>query len=240
MIKIRRPLCAAGVLIVAVIAVIMAAGSRSAPTYEALDKEQVAVAGYVDGKEYRMRQDNQTMVVTLSEAVILKESQISVLEQFLSDSEKIPQHKLYRIWKENKERLRREDTVGIEGVLCYMEGAERPEMGSLVIVRGKYRAFTHATNPGEFDGAEYYCIMGQQGRVMECSLVAKSKAYDGFKERLYLIREYCSLLLDACYDSENASVMKAMLLGEKGTLNADIKELYQQNGIIHILIIILT
>lgn len=237
MIKIRRPLCAAGILIVAVIAVMMAAGSRGAPTYEVLDKEQVAVAGYVDGKEYRMRQDEQTMVVTLSDAVILKESQILVLEQFLSDSEKIPQHKLHRIWKENKAGMRREDTVGIEGVLCYMEGPKQPEMGSLVIVRGRYRAFTHATNPGEFDSADYYRITGLQGRVMECSLEAKSKTYNGFKERLYLIREYCALLLEACYDSENASVMKAMLLGEKGTLNTDMKELYQQNGIIHILAI---
>ena len=237
MIKIRRPLCAAGVVYVAVIIVMLFTTPCAAPVYEALDKEQVTVAGYVDGREYRMSREEKVPVVTLSEAVILKESQISVLEQFLSDSEKIPQHKMQRIWKENKAKLSKEGTAGGEGVLCYMKETGLPEIGSLVIVRGSYRAFTHATNPGEFDSADYYQIMGQQGRIMECRLLSKSRTCDGFRECMYRVREYCSLLLDACYEPEKASVMKAMLLGEKGTLDADIKALYQQNGIIHILAI---
>ena len=234
-IKMRRPLCAAGLVYVAVLIVILVCTSRGAPTYEDLDKEQVYVAGYVEQKEYRTSREDEVLVVTLSETAILKESQITILEQFLSDSEKIPQHRLHRIWEENREKLRREDTVGIEGVLCYMEEDALPEMGSLVIVRGKYRTLTHATNPGEFDAADYYRIMGQQGRVMDCRLVVQSKTHDAFRECMYRVREYCSLLLNACYEPEDASVMKAMLLGEKGTLDAEIKELYQQNGIIHIL-----
>ena len=65
--------------------------------------------------------------------------------------------------------------------------------------------------------------------------MVKSSAYSGFREYLYLVREYLSLLLDACYDESDASVMKAMLLGEKGMLDTDLKELYRANGIIHIL-----
>lgn len=237
MIKIRRPLCALGLAYVAALVVILSCSARSAPTYEDLDKEQVTVAGYVEQKEYRTGREGAVAVVTLSEAVILEESQITILEQFLSDSEKIPQHRLHRIWKANREQLRREDTVGIEGVLCYMEDARLPEMGSLAILRGRYRTLTHATNAGEFDAADYYQIMGQQGRVMDCNLVVCGKTYDRFRERMYRVREYLSLLLDACYSQENASVMKAMLLGEKGTLDADIKDLYRQSGIIHILAI---
>ena len=237
MIKIRRPLCAVGAVYVAALIVMLFITPRGAPTYEALDKEQVTLAGYVNGKEYRTRQEDKVPVMTLSEAVILKENQISILEQFLSDSEEISQHILHRIWKENKGKLSQEGTVGIEGVLCYMEDAGLPEMGSLVIVRGSYRTFVHATNPGEFDGADYYHITGQQGRVMQCRMLSKSRTYDGFRECMYRVREYCSLLFDACYAPEEASVMKAMLLGEKGTLDADIKALYQQNGIIHILAI---
>lgn len=110
-----------------------------------------------------------------------------------------------------------------------------PGMGSLVMVRGGYRSFAHATNPGEFDAAEYYEILGQQGRILDCSLAAASGGYDRFREALYRVREYLSLLLDACYDEADASVMKAMLLGEKGTLDAGIKELYRAGGIVHIL-----
>lgn len=125
--------------------------------------------------------------------------------------------------------------MGVKGVLCYMEEDGMPRMGSLVVVQGSFRAFSHATNPGEFDAAGYYEIMGQQGRVTGGRLMAGSAGYNRFREHMYLIREYLSLLLDACYDETDASVMKAMLLGEKGMLDPELKELYQAGGIIHIL-----
>lgn len=125
----------------------------------------------------------------------------------------------------------------MKGVLCYMKEEDLPKTGSLVVVQGSFRAFLHATNPGEFDAADYYGITGQQGRLMEGKITAVSSGYNGFREGMYQVREYLSLLLDACYDEADASVMKAMLLGEKGMLDADLKELYRANGIIHILAI---
>lgn len=237
MLKIRRPLCLAGVVYVAAVIAGIVCLTRGAPTYDPLDKAHIAVAGFINGKETRTSQSGEVTVISLTDAIILKESQITVLEHFLSDSEKIPRYKLHSFWKKNRESLRREDTAGIEGVLCYMEDGELPPMGSLVIMRGEYRAFKHATNPGEFDAADYYRIMGQQGRVMKCRCIAVSSAYDVFKENMHGLKEYLSLLLEACYGEDDASVMKAMLLGEKGTLDAELKELYQQNGIIHILAI---
>ncbi len=237
MIRLRRPLCLAGAVYVAGVILAMFCTVRGAPTYEILDRKRVAVAGYVDRKEYRTSQGSEIPVITLTEAVVLENSQITILEQFLSDSEKIPKYRLHSLWKENREKLRKEDAAGIEGVLCYMEAEELPPMGSLVIMQGEYRSFAHATNPGEFDAADYYRIMGQQGRVMKSRCVKTSNTYDAFKENMYRLKEYLSLLLENCYDDGNASVMKAMLLGEKGTLDAEVKELYQQNGIIHILAI---
>lgn len=235
-IKIRRPLCIAGLAYAAVVILWVSCFSRGAPTYENLDKEQVTVAGYVDWKERRTSWEGEVLVVSLSEAVVLKENQVAILERFLSDSEEIPQHKLHQLWIKNKESLQSGNTAGIEGVLCYM-GGEAPPMGSLVAVQGEFRAFMHATNPGEFDAADYYRIMGQQGRLMKSRCLACSKTYGILREKMYRLREYLSLLSDTCYDAEDASVMKAMLLGEKGTLDKDIKGLYQRNGIIHILAI---
>lgn len=110
-------------------------------------------------------------------------------------------------------------------------------MGSLILVEGKFRPFAHATNPGEFDAADYYRVAGQQGRLMKAACLAESEGSSAFREGLYRVREYLALLLDACYPQEEASVMGAMLLGEKAMLDGDIKSLYQQNGIIHILAI---
>ncbi len=231
----RRPLCLLGLAYVAAIFFAIWFMAEDAPIYENLDKEHVTVAGYVEGKEYRLSQGRKTLVISLSEAVVVRENQIAILEQFLSDSEKIPQYRLHRSWKENRENIQREDTAGLTGILCYMEEGELPRMGSLVMMQGKYRAFSHATNQGEFDAADYYRVMGRQGRIMECRFLAKSGVYDVFREKMWQLKDYLSLILDTCYDEKDASVMKAMLLGEKGTLDADVKELYRQNGIIHIL-----
>lgn len=239
----RRPLCLLGLVYVAAVWLVIFGRTGGAAVCDSPDGEQVVAAGYVDWKEYRLSQGTKTPVIYLSDAVILSTSQVTVLEQFLSDSEKIPRQKLHTsrvvrdFWRANREKVRKEGTEEIKGVICYMEEVNMPEMGSLVMVQGSYRAFTHATNPGEFDAASYYGIMGQQGRIMKGRITAASGCFDGFRERLYRFREYLSLLLDACYDEADASVMKAMLLGEKGTLDAQLKELYRANGIIHILAI---
>ena len=237
MLNIRRPLCLVGLAYVASVILAVLSTTRGAPVCEAIDRERITVAGYVERIEYRTSKDGEVPVVSLAETAVLKESHISILERFLSDSEKIPQYRLHRFWKDNKENLQREDAVSVEGVLCYMDNESLPPMGSLVMIQGDFRTFTHATNPGEFDAADYYRIMGQQGRMMDCRLIKQSAAYDVFREKMYRVREYLSLLTDACFDEQDASVMKAMLLGEKGTLDGDLKDLDSQNGIIHILAI---
>ncbi|RAZ57989.1 hypothetical protein DK853_45600, partial [Klebsiella oxytoca] len=75
-----------------------------------------------------------------------------------------------------------------------------------------------ATNPGQFDGADYYRIMRQQGRLMQAQCLAVSGSFSAFREKLYELRTWLSLLIHASYPQEEASVMGAMLLGEKGSL----------------------
>lgn len=263
--KVRRPLCLIGLIYIAAVMIGMAVTVRGAPVYDHLDRQQVTVAGYVDWKEYRISGDKEVLVITLKDAVILKEDQITNLEQVLigseqvlsteksSNSEDASRQKIEHYWKENKTLLQQENAQGIEGVLCYMdqdtfssdgqnilpysEQSRLPHMGSLVMIQGTFYPFTHASNPGEFDSAEYYRVLNQQGRIMGAECIAQSHKYDKFEETLYQVREYMSMLIDACYDAQDASVMKAMLLGEKGTLDRGVKALYQQNGIIHILAI---
>lgn len=231
----RRPLCLFGLVYAAAVWIVIFCRPDQAAVRDDMDRKQIVAAGYVEWKEYRSSGNGRTPVIHLSDAVILKQSQIADLERFLSDSEKISKYELHCFWEENKDGLREENTDGIKGILCHMEEEELPGTGSLVMVRGSYRAFAHATNPGEFDAADYYEILGQQGRLLDARLLGKSAACDVFREKLYRVREYLSLLLDACYEEEDASVMKAMILGEKGTLDAGVKKLYQTNGIIHIL-----
>ena len=198
----RRPLCLFGLAYAAAVWIVIFCRPDKTTVYDYMDREQIVSAGYVEWKEYRSSRDTETPVIHLSDAVILKQSQIANLERFLSDSEKISKKDLHRFWKENKDNLRKENTERIEGILCYMGEGVLPETGSLVMVRGSFRAFAHATNPGEFDAADYYQILGQQGKILDGSLLSKSSVHDAFREKLYQVREYLSLLLDACYEAE--------------------------------------
>lgn len=241
----RRPLCLTGLAFVMVLLLGINLIPHDPPDYGAFDGETAAVVGRVGWKEHRISGSEEVLVVTLEQAIILKPDQRSVLKQILADSDTAFFHsiaadsvkKTENFLKENRERLSLENAEEITGVLCYLGGEENPAMGSLVLVEGKLRPFSRATNPGEFDAAAYYRVMGQQGRLTGASCLAQSGDFSGFREGLYRCREYLSLLLGVCYPQKEASVMRAMLLGEKAMLDGEVKSLYRQNGIIHILAI---
>lgn len=163
-------------------------------------------------------------MVTLTGQVEKKEYRISV-----SDDEQ----KILIIYLKNVQVLNPQ--LQISGVICYVQGKDEPNMGSYVRVQGKLRTFAQATNPGEFDAGSYYQILDIQARIQNAVILEETPSYDKFRENLYRIRCYFSSLIDICFEEKDASVMKAILLGEKGGLDEDIKMLYQLNGVIHIL-----
>lgn len=241
----RRPLCLTGLAFVMVLLLgIHLIPQRTYPC-SVPDGETIAAVGRVEWKEHRISGSEEVLVVTLEQTMILKPDQISVLKQIITDSDTAFSNSIAadsvkrkeKFLEENREIFCLEDTGEITGILCYLGPEENPAMGSLVLVEGKFRPFAHATNPGEFDAADYYRVSGQQGRLMRASCLAASGDCAAFRETLYRLREYLSLLIGACYPPKEASVMGAMLLGEKAMLDEEIKSLYQQNGIIHILAI---
>ena len=246
----RRPIAMLGLAFVLILLGIVSYSPHRPKTYADLDREQVTVVGSVEWKEYKQTGGERTLVVSLEHVMVLKPEKLSALEQIMSQSDKASNfydfinagffEKNRKEHKTVQDELCLDGTEEIQGILCYLEqkstiGEKLPKMGSLVLVEGKFRAMRQATNQGEFDAAVYYQIMGQQGRLMNGRILVQGEETDHFRERLYQLREYLGLLLDACYPEKDAAVMRAMLLGEKGLLYQDTKELYQQNGIIHIL-----
>lgn len=240
----RRPLCLLGLAFVAVLLLGSFLIPQKKKDCSRWDRERLAILGVVEGKEHKLSQEKEVSVLSLGQVIVLKSDQVNNLMQILNHSKKdhspgVGDHTAKQIrtyCKKNRESLCLPGAEGIEGVLCYTEG-EEPAMGSLVLMEGKFFAFSHATNPGEFDAADYYHMLGQQGRLMQADLLAKDGAADAFREGLYQCRRYLSLLLRACCPEREAAVLGAMLLGEKGFLDEEIKGLYQQNGIVHILAI---
>ena len=110
-------------------------------------------------------------------------------------------------------------------------------MGSYVIMSGSLDYYDSATNPGEFDTYKFYKNRGYLYRIKNGKLCASGEEYSFIKQRMYEIKLICAGCLDENLGEEDASILKAMLLGMKGDLDSSIKDVFQKNGIGHILAI---
>lgn len=130
------------------------------------------------------------------------------------------------------------DIEETENILCYLgEGVLEPEIGSFVILKGTLKNFQQPTNPGQFNAPFYYQILRISFRLDRAEIQVKSDKFYKISEGLYQLRRKAGNKMDALLPEQEASVMKTMLLGEKGILDEEIKGLYQRNGIAHILAI---
>ena len=130
-------------------------------------------------------------------------------------------------------------TEYLRGALCYTDipisDNNLPCIGQALRIRGKLYSFERSRNPGQFDMAFYRAIHGIDIALMDAKIEEKGKYYKYFPEVLKQIRERTAVLYDTCLSEEDAGVIKAMLLGEKTSLDSDIKDIYKRAGISHIL-----
>lgn len=125
-----------------------------------------------------------------------------------------------------------------EKVICYLaEDSKEAKLGSRVLVKGYAGGFDQATNPGQFDMQRYYRTEGISFRMSKAYILAESPSYSRFREELYKLRKRMAEVLDENLSEEDAGIVKTMLLGSKGTIDSELKSLYQRNGIAHILAI---
>lgn len=209
----RRPLCLFCLTFVVALVCCMRFIPMPVPDYGSLDGRQLLLEGQVYQKEYRVFEDGNSvkkvLILYLKSIHIPSKSEHSI---------KIPQNRL-------------------QNIMCYMESEAEPAIGSTVRVKGTVQCFREASNPGEFDVRDYYRIMKLDFKLNKAKLTASSLEYDKLREGLYLIKKKLGVSLDNCFNKEDASIMKAMLLGDTGNMDEEIKELYKRSGIIHILAI---
>lgn len=127
------------------------------------------------------------------------------------------------------------------GAICYLDnedmlsGVELPKIGSYVRIRGKASEFNTPTNIGEFDMRKYYATKGYYFCTFSSKVEAASKEYNKGREKMFLVGRKLGEAYDHIFDGVSRGIVKAMLLGDKGDLSSDIKDLFQNGGISHIL-----
>lgn len=120
-------------------------------------------------------------------------------------------------------------------LICQTSSESRPLIGSRIEVTGQFDTFSTARNPGQFNADQYYKTLGICGILRKAQITETSDTYSHVKEMLFRQKEFWREKLYNVLPEKEASVLCAMLLGDKSNLDEEIKNLYQDNGIVHIL-----
>ena len=260
----KRPL-SVGCLVVVILICIVTSLSRKEPwNCPDLEGQTVIVQGRVYQKEVKTQGGQDKTVVYLKQVSfageasengwsiagekpvegqlpIQEEAEKQLLVQEEAAERQLPVQKEAeekQLPVQEKEAERLADIEDTENILCYLgEGVPEPEIGSLVILKGTLKNFQQPTNPGQFNAPFYYQILRISFRLNQAEIQVKSDKFYKISEGLYQLRRKAGSKMDALLPEQEASVMKTMLLGEKGILDEEIKGLYQRNGIAHILAI---
>ncbi len=182
----------------------------------------VTLIGQVYKKEYRISFGEERLIIYLKSCFYSKEANASY-QQIKKASNKLS------------------EINPIENIICEIniselpQGQFVPELGNNVLVRGIWQSFEHATNPGEFDAANYYAIEGIGAKIQRAELLAADKSNWPLREVLYKCRRQFLKNLYYAFPQNEAAILAKMLLGDGSGLDKEIKNLYQSNGIVHIL-----
>ena len=103
------------------------------------------------------------------------------------------------------------------------------------MVSGSFQAFSEPSNPGEFDAFSYYRSLGVGGQLKKAVLLGKNGDRWTIREAMYRLRLRLHERLYSVFPEREASVMAALLLGEKSDTDKELKNLYKRCGILHIL-----
>ncbi len=122
-------------------------------------------------------------------------------------------------------------------IIVYDDSFANIPIGKTIVVKGKAQRFSGARNPGNFDAKVYYGKQKIYGMVWSTEIVCVTGKENTLLEALYGLRRAWKGMIVKHMSEENGSVLCAMLLGETEGMEEEMKELYQKNGISHILAI---
>lgn len=122
------------------------------------------------------------------------------------------------------------------------------KVGNQIIVQGKLQLFDSARNEGNFDARQYYKSLGIYANIKEESVSVENQNYDWFQNRMQGVREsFRNIFGTLCNDenqgifticdAEKRGIFQAVVIGDKSELTEEVKDLYQVNGVAHLLAI---
>lgn len=139
--------------------------------------------------------------------------------------------------KDNRVSLSDENAYSVEKIIVYSGDDKEYLVGNKITVSGTIYKFSANTNPGGFNELLYYKIQNIDYKVYSENISLTDSGNSKFHYILNNIKErFIDTYMEILPEKE-AGILMAMVLGEKYMLEDEIKSLYQENGISHILAI---
>ena len=124
-----------------------------------------------------------------------------------------------------------------KNVIVYTSSEQNYRIGNQITVNGSLQKFKAASNPGQFNEKLYYQIEHIDFKLAAEQVAITDSEYLKYPQYLSDIKEQLIQVYQSILSDREAGTLIAMLLGEKYLLDDEVKQLYQQNGISHILAI---
>ncbi len=124
-----------------------------------------------------------------------------------------------------------------DNIRLLLEFEEQPDLkiGNKICVKGSKKEFYPCTNKGNFNEKEYYYEQKIALKLKVHEYTVKNHSFSEIREELQKIRKLLCANIDRACNNREASVLKAVIYGEKSELEQETKDLYVKNGIAHIL-----
>ncbi|NLK75484.1 MAG: ComEC family competence protein, partial [Clostridiales bacterium] len=122
-----------------------------------------------------------------------------------------------------------------EKVIVYISDNQDYLVGNSITVFGEIQKFSKATNPGQFNEYMYYNIENIDYKMKAEHIHINDSNYSKFHKILYTLKQKMMEVYSTILEGKESGSLIAMLLGDKYLLDDELKVLYQENGISHIL-----
>ena len=126
-------------------------------------------------------------------------------------------------------------TVGEAGVILYDPDKTDLRTGNILRARGQLFFFDEARNPGNFDQQFYYQRQNIHAGLWAQSVEVTDGTFWRLRDALERFRRAWKAALLEAAGEKDGGILAAMILGDRQGMDPETKELYQVNGIAHIL-----
>ncbi|MBQ7582446.1 MAG: ComEC/Rec2 family competence protein [Lachnospiraceae bacterium] len=134
-----------------------------------------------------------------------------------------------------KGSVRADSTYGLKVYFPADQDLSRLKMSQVIRLNGIFHKYQRAENEGQFDTRAHYYFKGVDGYVTDPQVTGYSKSYSGFRQRLLMLRLETEETFKNFLSPEDAGILSALLTGDKALLGDEIRELYRNAGIAHVL-----